>query len=200
MTRYGPWFGSGGGSARITVAWRATLRRLKGPSTWPVRSMSATRLPNRSGSASAASTTASAFSSVRRVMPAALAALAAVRPFEASGKLPEAFPSARPPSRCRSLAASRSSGSRARLMATASERVKSFRQAFSANSPFATDARSTTLTAISVHPSRLQMAIRRAPAMRTPSGRITMGCSRPSRGCLLRARTDRPYPGGAGCQ
>ena len=38
----------------MASAWRATLRRLNGPSTRPVRSMSAASLPNRSGSASAA--------------------------------------------------------------------------------------------------------------------------------------------------
>ena len=49
-------------------------------------------MPNRSGSAAAASITASAFSSVRRDIPVAIAALSAALPLEASGNLPEALP------------------------------------------------------------------------------------------------------------
>ena len=37
MTRYGPLFGSGGGSRLISSAWRITLRRLYGPSTRPLK-------------------------------------------------------------------------------------------------------------------------------------------------------------------
>ena len=63
--RYGPLPGNGGGSARIRSAARMLTSRLNGPLTRPLLSMSARRLPNRSGSASAASTTAAIFSTVR---------------------------------------------------------------------------------------------------------------------------------------
>src|SRR4051794_10800026 len=53
----------------------------------------------------------------------------------------------------RSLAAAFSSGSSARLMATASESVKSLRWTFSANSPRTTSSRSMTLTGIVFQPS-----------------------------------------------
>ena len=101
--------------------------------------MSASNRPYFSGSASAASTMASAFSSVRRAMPVAFAAFLSARPaLRASGNLPDPFPPTRPPSRCLSFpAASRSIGFSARLMATASDSVKSLRTAFSANSPSA---------------------------------------------------------------
>ena len=142
--------GSGGGSARIRSACFITRSRLNGPLARPLRSMSASSLPNLSGSASAASTTASAFSSVRRAMPVAFAALSAARPFELVGNLPGCL-SVRVP--CRPFAATLSNGSSARLMATASDSVKSLRTVFSANSPATTASRSTMVTGIFDQPS-----------------------------------------------
>ena len=82
--------GSGGGSARICSACLRSSAACRRPLTRPVRSISSSSLPNFSGSASAASTMASAFSSVRRAMPVALAALSAARPVNV-GQLAQPF-------------------------------------------------------------------------------------------------------------
>ena len=90
MTRYGPRPGSGGGSARIASACRH-LEPLETPFNAAGTIHVGEELAERSGSASAAATTASAFSSVRCAMPTACAALSGARPFEASGNLPGIF-------------------------------------------------------------------------------------------------------------
>jgi hypothetical protein len=75
-------------------------------------------------------------------------------------------------------------GSRARQMASISDCKKSLRCAFSAYSPLATSFRFTKVTGTDFQPSFLQAASRLSPAINLPSGRTTIGCSKPTSSML----------------
>src|SRR5713101_2669383 len=126
--------------------------------------MSSLSLPYFSGSASAASTTSAIFLTCLPDAPAKAPTLSRVCPASLVETFLECLPGAVPPcSRCRSFAAALSTGSRARRMASISLGRKSLRWAFSANSPRTISSRLTMVTGISLQPSCLQAAIRRAP-------------------------------------
>ena len=124
---------------------------------------------------------------VRRDSPIACAVLSADRPLSV-GQASQSFAAVSCALALRSFAAACSTGSSVRLIATASDSVKSLRTVFSANSPRTTASRSTTVTRIFVHPSNCAARRRRSPAISVPSGRMTIGCSSP---CLLDALRER---------
>ena len=92
------------------------------------------------------------------------------------------------PDSLRALAFASITGRSFLAMAATSESVKSFRHAFSANSPSMTCSKSTTRTGIVFQPNFLQAVRRRRPAISFRSGVMTMGCKRPGPSRMLSAK------------